>query len=139
MLHSNWGKRQFILLLLTVALCLTGCGITQYSYSVVSNDVYLAGEYMRGPSPRAIDIELTLSSKQIKNGTDVSLDYFGTHYHGTVKDSKGGIVWDKTPEVVADGVYSSSAIENYNSGIKLTFFYYIEGLEVKDVLLFSEK
>ncbi len=134
-------KKTIFVILLLVCLTLlifSGCGSKKYQYSVVSSDVYLAGELMRGQSPRSVDIELTLSSSSIKKGTKVGLDYFGTHYDGTVKNNNR-VSWDTTPVVVADATFSSTTIENYNSSIKLTFIYYLQGLEVKNVLIFSEK
>ena len=79
---------------------------------------------MRGPAPSAIDIELTLSDSKIKSGVDVNLFHFGTQYHGKVQNN-GNIVWDRNPSLVADATYSSSKIENYNCGIKITYQFYI--------------
>ena len=110
----------FIMMISALAI-FCGCAPSSYSYSVVSSDVYLAGDYMRGPAPRAIDIELTLSNKTAKDGTEVYFDYFGTRYHGTVKSNR--IQWDSTPVIIGEGTITKSTIEPYNSGIKIIHTY----------------
>ena len=112
---------------------LSGCNSTEYMYSIASSDVYLEGEYMRGPTPRAIDIELTLNSRPLKNGTDVNLDYYGTHYHGTVKNDQ--VIWDRTPQIVTDGTVTKSTIESYNSGIKMIHYFSMNGYIVTGTIV----
>ena len=80
---------------------------------------------MRGPSPRAIDVELVLSSKTIKNGVDVNLYYYGTRYHGTVNDHQ--IIWDSAPMIVKDAIVTRSDIETYNSGVKMIHSFKMDG------------
>ena len=104
-----------------LVLLLTGCGAAEYRYSIVSSDVYLAGDYMRGPATRSIDVEVILNSKTIKSGTTVDFYYFGTLYRGKVSGNQ--IIWDKTPYMVSDGTVTKSTIEQYNSGIKMKHSY----------------
>lgn len=127
-----------IILLCCFSIVVCGCSSKTYPYSIISQDIYLAGELMKGASPRAVDVELVLNSSKIKDGTNIEYFYYGASYHGRIK-SNGTIIWDSTPVMVADATYSSCIIENYNSSIKLTFYFNLQGLEVKIVQLFSEK
>lgn len=121
----NMKRLLSLSIIASLIICFSGCGNAEYSYSIASSDVYLAGEYMRGPSPRAIDVELILSSKIIKNGIDVNLDYYGTRYHGTVKDNQ--IIWDRDPLLVNDATIMKSTIETYNSGVKMNHSFKMNG------------
>ena len=130
----------FICFVLILSLC--GCSAKKYNYRIVAQDVYLEGEKMRGSPPSSIDVELTLDSSTVKNGVNVTLYHFGTRYHGTVK-SNGSMAWDSNPVLVADATYKSSKIENYNSGMKITYnysvFYKGTYLDCKVIQTFGRK
>ena len=137
-------RKKYLLILIFVLIIITlcGCSTKEYNYSIVAQDVYLEGERMRGTSPSAIDVELVLNDKSVKSGVDVTLHHFGTRYHGTVKGN-GSMNWDNNPVLVADATYKSSKIENYNSGIKITYnysiFYKGTYLDCKVIQTFSQK
>ncbi len=132
-------KQLLVIVSLLLLIVLTGCIGKKYTYSVAKRANYLGGrELVGGPAVNPVDVELTLSSRKIREGVDVSFDYYGVHYHGTVK-SGGKIDWDKAPVLFAEGVFSSSVIENYNSGIKITFNYTVRALSAKSILVFSAK
>ena len=128
----------FLLALFCIAHSFCGCASAGHTYSVAKSEVYLAGDLLKGPSINPVDAEITLSSSTVKKGVDIGFDYFGQHYHGTVSND-GKIVWDKVPVMIGEGTYLSSTIENYNSGIKMSFKYSVRSLTAESVLVFSPK
>lgn len=127
------------LLIIAMAISLCACGEQPVKYSIVSEDIFLMGDQLRSPAPKAIDVELTISDPTIKNGTDVIFNYFGNQYHGTTNNNQ--IIWDETPKLIDDASISKTTIKPYNSGIKMTHSYRTDkhSLSGEIVQVFSPK
>ena len=103
---------------MTAALC--GCGIASKSYTLKSVSVILDGEKLNSSS-RIPAGEISIH-KGKHGSSEVTLEYAGSTYHGTVtKGSK--ITWDKAPDVLAGGALDHTIIVTKRNTVELHYNY----------------
>lgn len=107
-------------LALVLALALCGCAGGTKTYTLQDVRVTLGGQLMNGPAG------VPNGKLTIVGGTDLTLEYSGGTYRGTVSGST--VYWSNAPEIVSGGVLTDTSLLSSGSGVELHYYFYYSSL-----------